>query len=152
MLWRRLTEVYSAHELNGKSTIKKAVIKTSSTALFQKLPCVDIHSGVKLQQTYYLLFCHFGFSLANAAPDSISTPDMSAFQTIAALKISAGETRQSCVCVFACVHGRVLHISLRKGYSCYLTHFSQLRKTLSSRYSVDFTNVKALWLYTELAL
>lgn len=39
--------------------------------------------GVTLQQTYYLLFCHFGFSTTFFGPDSISTPDMyAASQTI----------------------------------------------------------------------
>lgn len=47
-----------AQPCNGK----RPVIGTSGAGLFQKCPSVDTHSGVTLQQTYYLLFCHFGFS------------------------------------------------------------------------------------------
>lgn len=49
----------------------------SEAGLFQKCPSVGAHSGVTLQQTYYLLFCHFGFSTANLGQDSISAPEMS---------------------------------------------------------------------------
>lgn len=54
----------------------------SEAGLFQKCPSVDTHSGVTLQQTYYLLFCHFGFSTTNLGQDSISAPETSASLTI----------------------------------------------------------------------
>lgn len=72
----------AAQPCNGKRNGKQPVIRTSEAGLFQKCPSVDIHSGVTLQQTYYLLFCHFGFSTTNLGPDSISAPVMSASLTI----------------------------------------------------------------------
>lgn len=72
----------AAQPCNGRRNGKRPVIGTSEAGLFQKCPSVDIHSGVTLQQTYYLLFCHFGFSTTNLGPDSISAPEMSASLTI----------------------------------------------------------------------
>lgn len=74
----------AAQQCNGKRKRKGPVTRTSETGLFQKCPSVDVHSGMTLQQTYYLLFCHFGFSTTNLGPDSISTPETSACLTISA--------------------------------------------------------------------
>lgn len=82
----------AAKPCNRKRNGKRPVIRTSETGLFQKCPSVDIHSGVTLQQTYYLLFCHFGFSTTNLGPDSISAPEMSASLTITrALSLTLAE-------------------------------------------------------------
>lgn len=48
---------------------------------FPKCPRVDTHSSVTFQQTYYLLFCHFGVSTSNSGQDSISAPETAASRT-----------------------------------------------------------------------
>lgn len=88
-----------AQPCNRKRNGKRPVIRTSEAGLFQKCPSVDTHSGVTLQQTYYLLFCHFGFSTTNLGQDSISAPDMSASLTITqALSLSLSLTLAEWVC------------------------------------------------------
>lgn len=79
----------AAVEREGRER-EEACHKDVRAGLFQKCPSVDTHSGVTLQQTYYLLFCHFGFSTTNLGPDSISAPEMSAPLTITrALSLSS---------------------------------------------------------------
>lgn len=56
-------------------------MRTSGSGLFPKHPSVDTHSSVTLQQTYYLPFCHFGFSTSNSGQDSISAAETAAART-----------------------------------------------------------------------
>lgn len=98
----------------------------SEAGLFQKCPSVDIHSGVTLQQTYYLPFCHFGFSTTNLEQDSISAPEMSASLTITrALFLSPS--------LSGCVpSGRGEKMLL------FTANLPTLKKTLSTRSRADF--------------
>lgn len=115
---------------------EEACHKDVRTGLFQKCPSADIHSGVTLQQTYYLLFCHFGFSTTNLGPDSISAPEMSASLTITralslppSCSLSVSLTLAEWVCPLRekMVLFTALHPTLKKK-----------KKTLSTRFRVDF--------------
>ena len=90
--WERVKErnVFWLHT-GGMGKGKSAVIRTSESGLFHKCPSVDTHSGVTLQQTYYLLFCHFGFSTTNLGPDSISTADRCGSPSASALPLRSAE-------------------------------------------------------------
>lgn len=78
----------------------------SEAGLFQKCPSVGAHSGVTLQQTYYLLFCHFGFSTTNLGQDSISAPEMSDSLTASRALTRAG------------VHGHTISLTLDAEWVC----------------------------------
>jgi len=113
---------------------KMPVIRTSEAGLFQKCPSVDIHSGVTLQQTYYLPFCHFGFSTTNLGPDSISAPAMSAPLTITQALSSLSPFLSGCVPS----GGRRRCFFSSSSFFFFTALHPTLQKTLSTRFRADF--------------
>lgn len=116
----------AAQRVTGKNG-KRPVRRTSESVAFQKCPSVDIHSGVTLQQTYYLLFCHFGFSTSNLGPDSISAPQRSASLTIKLVLFPLALARRVCPFRESTVLFTALHPTLQKHLALVAFFFSLLK-------------------------